>query len=71
MHAFVDRWATRLGAVMMGNVARLELGEHPISKELSKLELSKVARSGQYAEGMMCKLHNPDKQWNIETLALL
>ena len=69
MHALADGWAPRLGVVMMGNVARLELGEHRISKELADLDLSKVARSGQYAEGMMSKLHDPDKRWNVETLA--
>jgi hypothetical protein len=68
MHALVDGRAPRLGAVMMGNVARLELGEHQISKELADLDLSKIARSGQYSEGMMTKLHNPDQRWNVDTL---
>ena len=68
MHAFVDGLASRLGKVMMGNVARLELGEHEIGKELADLGLSKIARSGQYAEGMMTKLNEPDKLWNVETL---
>lgn len=71
MHALVDGWAPRLGAVMMGKVARLELGEHRISKELADLNLSKTARSGQYAEGMMTKLHDPDQRWNVDTLALI
>jgi hypothetical protein len=69
MHALVDGWAPRFGAVMMGNVARLELGEHRISEELAELDLSKTARSGQYAEGMMTKLHDPDQRWNVDTLA--
>ena len=69
MHALIDGWAPRLGAVMMGNVARLELGEHRISEELAELDLSKTARSGQYAEEMMTKLHDPDQRWNVETLA--
>ena len=68
MHALVDGKAPRIGTVMMGNVARLELGEHRISKELADLDLSKVARSGQYAEGMMTKLYDPDKRWNVDTL---
>jgi hypothetical protein len=71
MHALVDGWAPRLGAVMIGDVARLELGEHRISKELTDLELSKTARSGQYTEGMMTKLHDPDQSWNVDTLAPL
>ena len=70
MHAFVDGLAPRLGTVMMGNVARLELGEHRIGKELADLGLSKIARSGQYAEGMMTKLYDPDRRWNVETLTI-
>lgn len=69
MHALVDGRAPRLGAVMMGNVARLELGEHRISKELADLGLGKIARSGQYAEGVMTKLYDHDKRWNVDTLA--
>jgi len=69
MHGLVDGWAPRLSKVMMGNMAQLELGEHWISKELAELELSKVARSGMYAEGMMLKMHEPDKRWNIDTMA--
>ena len=69
MHGFVDGWAPRLGSMMMGNVAQLELGEHRISKELAELDLSMVALSGEYSEGMMTKLHDPDKRWNIDTLA--
>jgi len=69
MHGLVDGWAPRLATVMMGNIAQLELGDHWISKELAELELSKVARSGMYAEGMMMKMHEPDKRWNVDTLA--
>lgn len=69
MHALVDGWAPRLGSVMMGNVAKLELGEHRISHELAGLGLSRIARNGQYAEGMMTKLHEPDRRWNVDTLA--
>ncbi|MFC1909705.1 acetoacetate decarboxylase family protein [Chloroflexota bacterium] len=68
MHALVEGWAQRLGAVMMGNVARLELGEHQIGRELADLGLSKIARSGQYAEKMMTKLYDPDRLWDVETL---
>jgi hypothetical protein len=68
MHALSDGKATLLGSVMMGNVARLELGVHQISKELADLNLSKIARSGQYAEGVMAKLYAPDKRWNVDTL---
>jgi hypothetical protein len=69
MHALVEGWAPRLGKVMMGKIARLELGEHPISQELADLRLSKTARSGLYAEGMMTKLYDPDRRWNVDTLA--
>ena len=69
MHALVDGWAPRLGTIMMGNVARLELGEHRISEELASLNLSKTAHSGQYTEEMMTKLHDPDQRWNVDTLA--
>ena len=55
----------------MGNVARLELGEHRISKELADLNISKTARIGQYAEGMMTKLYDPDQRWNVNSLALI
>jgi hypothetical protein len=68
MHALVDGRAPRLGAVMMGNLARLELGGHQISKELVDLGLSNIACSGQYAEGAMTKLYDPDKRWSIDTL---
>ena len=69
MHALVDGWAARFGAMMIGNnLGRLELGDHPISKELADLNLSKTARSGQYAEGMMTKLYDPDQRWNVDTL---
>jgi hypothetical protein len=53
---------------MLGGDAELELGNHPISKELSELNLSKTARSGIYAEGMMTKLYGPDIRWNADTL---
>ena len=71
MHALVEGMAPSLGKVVMGNIARLELGEHRISKELTELGLSKVARNGQYAEGMMTKLNEPDTLWNVETLTII
>ena len=69
MHGLVDGWAPRFRKVMIGNVAQLELGEHRISKELAELDLSKVARSGMYAENMMMKMHDPDARWDLDTLA--
>ena len=71
MHSIIEGWAPRFGMMMMGNMAELELGNHPISKELSALSLSKTARSGTYAEGMMMKLYDPDKRWDVETLDII
>lgn len=68
MHGLANGWAQRLGTLMMGKVARLELGEHKISEELRILGINETAHSGQYAEGVMTKLHDPDKNWNINTL---
>jgi hypothetical protein len=71
MHTLVDGWAPRLGRMMMGNIAELELGEHRISKELADLSLSKTARGGLYGEGVMTKLHEPDQRWNVDTLDII
>lgn len=71
MHALVDGWAPRLGAVVMGSIAELELGEHRVSKELADLNLSKTARSGFYGEGVMTKLFDPDQRWNVDTLDII
>lgn len=71
MHSLVDGLAPLFGSVMMGNVAKLELGEHKISKELAGLDLSRIARSGFYAEGMMTKLYDPDQRWNADTFAII
>ena len=68
MHAFVDGKAPSLGSRMMGEIAEIELGEHPISEELAELNLSKTALVGQYGEGVMSKLHEPDRRWDVETL---
>ena len=56
---------------MMGHNANPELGAHRISQEISELNLSKTSSSGQYAEGVMSKLHAPDQQWNVNTLAVV
>jgi len=56
---------------MMGHKAKLELGEHRISREISELNLSKTSSSGQYAEGVMSKLHDPDKRWQVDTFAVV
>jgi hypothetical protein len=69
MHALADGSVAQLGTAMMGNVARLELGDHRISKELVDLGISETARSGQYIEGMITKLYEPDQRWNINTLS--
>ena len=71
MHTFIDGWAPKYGVKMMGHKARLELGDHGISREIAELDLSKTASSGQYAEGMMSKLHAPDQQWDVDTLAVV
>ncbi|MBA7643249.1 MAG: acetoacetate decarboxylase family protein [Proteobacteria bacterium] len=71
MHTLIEGWAPKFGAVRMGSVAELELGEHGISKELAELNLSKTARSGLYGEGVMTKLHDPDQRWNADTLDIV
>jgi len=71
MHTIIEAYAPRFGMKMMGSMAELELGNHSISKELSELSLSKTARSGTYAEGMMMKLNDPDKRWDVETLEVI
>ena len=52
---------------MMGSTAEITLGEHRISKGLADLKMSKTARSGLYGEGVMTKLHEPDRRWNADT----
>ncbi len=71
MHSLVEGKAPRYGMKMMGSKAELELGDHPIGKELADLNLSKNARGSQYAEGMMTKLYAPDKRWNVERLEMI
>jgi len=69
MHTLVEQWAPSYGRAVMGDIARLELGKHRISEELAGLNISMASHIGLYAEGMMAKLYDPDKHWNIETLA--
>jgi len=71
MHTLVDGWAPRYGVKMIGNKAKLELGNHRISQEIADLNLSKTSLSGQHAEGMMTKLYSPDQHWDINTLAVI
>ncbi|MEJ2283917.1 MAG: acetoacetate decarboxylase family protein [Desulfobacterales bacterium] len=71
MHTLVEGWAPRYGVKMMGNKAKLELGNHRISQEMAELNLSKNASTGQYAEGMMSKLYSPDRSWDVNTLAVI
>ena len=71
MHALVEGWAPKFGAVKMGSIAELELGQHEISNELAELNLSKTARRGLYGEGVMTKLHDPDRRWNADTLEII
>lgn len=71
MHTLIEGWAPQYGVKMMGNKAKLELGNHRISQEIAELNLSKNASSGQYAEGMMSKLYSPDQCWDVNTLAVI
>jgi len=68
MRGVIEGWAPKIGDTMLGGNAELELGNHRISKELADLNLSKTAKSGMYAEGMMTKLYAPDIRWNADTL---
>jgi hypothetical protein len=67
MHSLVELYVPKFGMQMMGNAGEVELGDHRISRQLAKLGLGK-AISGQYAEGMMTKLYDPDRMWDVETL---
>ncbi len=71
LRAQVEGWAPKLGSVKMGKIAELELGDHPISKEIGELDLSRTARTGLYSEGSMTKLQAPDQRWCGDTLELL
>jgi len=71
MHTLVEGWAPQFGVKMMGNKAKLGLGNHRISQEIAELNLSKNGSSGQYAEGMMSKLYSPDQHWDVNTLAVI
>ena len=71
MHTLIEGWAPKLGSVKMGKIAQLELGDHPISKEIGELDLSRTARTGLYSEGAMTKLQAPDQRWCGDTPELL
>jgi Acetoacetate decarboxylase (ADC) len=71
MRSLVDGWAPRFGETTLGGDAELELGSHRISRELAGLNLTKRARGGMYAEGMMTKLYEPNMRWNVETLGII
>ena len=71
MHTLVEGWAPQYGVKMMGNKAKLELGNHRISQEIAELNLSKTSLNGQHAEGMMSKLYSPDQHWDVNTLAVI
>ncbi|MFC2166317.1 acetoacetate decarboxylase family protein, partial [Acidobacteriota bacterium] len=71
LHTLIEGKAERIGSLMMGKFAELELGDHDVATELKGLNLSEVAHSGQYVEGAMSKLHHPDKRWDFETLKLI
>lgn len=68
MHGLIEGWAPKLGLMMKGTIAEIELGEHWISKELSALKFGKTAKGVIYGEGAMTKLHEPDQRWNVDTL---
>jgi hypothetical protein len=68
LHTLIEGKAERIGYSMMGKFAEIELGDHAVAEELKELNLGQNSHSGQYAEGVMSKLHHPDKSWNVETL---
>ena len=68
MHALIEGRAPKFGSVIFSKFAELELGDHPIGKELKEAELNLTARTGFYAEGMMTKLYDPDLRWQASTL---
>ena len=68
IHGLMEGWAPKVGLMMKGTIAEMELGEHRVSKELSSLNFGKTAKAVVYAEGVMIKLHEPDQRWNVDTL---
>jgi len=49
---------------MMGNKAKLELGNHRISQEIDELNLNKTSLSGQHAEGSRnISMSSETKMW--------
>jgi hypothetical protein len=67
MHGLVEGWIPKIGSTMRRTIAEIELGRHPIGKELADLDLGKSAKV-TYGEGAMTKLHEPDQRWNADTL---
>ncbi len=68
MHGYVEGLVQNLRTKLMGKTSSLEVGDHPISKELKELEISSNAFCIQHAEGAMTKLYDPDQEWNVDTL---
>lgn len=71
LHTLIEGRAPKFGQIAMGKFAELELGSHRISAELEEIGVGKTANNGLFAEGAMCKLHYPSKQWNAETLEMV
>ena len=71
MHTLIEGQAGKYGQKILGRCGELELGSHRISDELKTLELSKSAWSGFCGESTMSKLHDPDQQWDKDTLKLV
>ncbi len=71
MHSLIEGRALKYGKKMLGRCGELELGSHKISEELKNLKMSKSAWSGLSGEGAMSKLHDPDQQWDKETLKVV
>ena len=71
MHSSIEGRAPRYALKIGGNKARLELGDHWISREIAELNLSKSSLAVQYSDGMMTKLYPPDQRWDVNTLAVI
>ncbi len=69
MYTLIEGMAPRYRMKMFGNGASLELGSHPISREIMRLGLGKTALAVQYIDGMMTKLHCPNQYRDVNTLA--
>jgi len=71
MHTLIEGRAPRYELKMKGNRAQLELGNHWISQEIAELDLSKTSLAVQHTDGMMTKLHSPNRRWDVNTLAVV